>query len=288
MIKQGTAEWLAQRVGRVTGSSAAAILGLSPWQSREDVMRRMVREVHGAPSEMEETAPMKWGTAMEATARADYEMDSGNEAHDAPFVPYENWLGASPDALIGDDGVLEIKAPYGIRNDNPPAFKSLADQPHYGVQCQIEMFVTDRRWLDFYQWTPFGQRLERIERDDDWLSTNIPRLKQFWAELQDAIAEPEEHLAPKRQIIDTPQAHAMIREYDELVEQEERVKERKKDLLAEMTAMAGDKDALFGGRKLTKVEKEGAISYAKAIRELAPDADLEQWRGKASEYWRLS
>ncbi len=88
--------------------------------------------------------------------------------------------------------------------------------------------------------------------------------------------------------IDNLDAHKMVAEWDLLVEQEERVAERKKDLLKEMTAMAGDRDALFAGRKLTRVSREGAISYAKAIKELAPGADLEKWRGAPSGYWKLS
>ena len=51
IIQQRTAEWQQQRTMRITGSRVGAILGLSPWQKPKDVLREMVRQYHGAPSE---------------------------------------------------------------------------------------------------------------------------------------------------------------------------------------------------------------------------------------------
>ena len=63
--------------------------------------------------------------------------------------------------------------------------------------------------------------------------------------------------------------------------------DRKKELLADMVRIAGDKNAVFAGRSLTLVKRAGAVSYAKAIAALLPDADLEKWRGKPSEGWQV-
>jgi len=54
-----------------------------------------------------------------------------------------------------------------------------------------------------------------------------------------------------------------------------------------MVTLAGGKNALLAGRKLTLTERKGSISYAKAIKELCPKADLEKWRGKPSSSWGL-
>ena len=59
-------------------------------------------------------------------------------------------------------------------------------------------------------------------------------------------------------------------------------------MLDELIAIGGGGDALIWGRKLTKVQKEGSVSYAKAIKALCPDADLEPYRGKPSSFWKLS
>lgn len=286
---QRSEAWYEARKGRVTASSVGAILGLSPFQTRDGVLRAMVREALGAPSEFPDPVPppVAWGTAMEATAVEQFKDETYLEVAPAPFVPYDDWLGASPDGYVDDGALLEVKCPYGLRNDPEPIFKSVADQPHYHAQMQVQLYCTERPACWFYQWTPHGSAKAFVVRDNEWLATNIPRLRQFHAEYLDALREPEEHLAPLRRVIDTPEAHKMVAEWDELAEQEERVKERKADLLAEMSVMA-DGDALFAGRKLTLVSREGAVSYAKALKALCPGADLGPYRGKASTYWKLS
>jgi len=285
--EQRSPEWFKQRIGRVTGSRVGAILGLSPWQSRADVMRAMVREYHGAESEFTGNVATQHGTYHEDGATMDFTLETGIKVTPAPFIPYEDWLGASPDGFTSDGGVFECKCPYAKRNDEKPAFKALMEQPWYAAQCDIEAFVAGKEHIWFWQWTPNGGEAERADRNDAWLNENLPKLRQFHAEYLDAIKEPDEYLAHKRVEIDTPETAKMIREWDELAEQIERLTERKKDLLGEMVGIAGNKNALFGSRKLTLTSKAGAISYAKAIKELLPNADLEKWRGKPTEYWGL-
>jgi putative phage-type endonuclease len=288
MIAQGTQAWLDARKGRVTASVAGAILGISPYMTRADVMRMMVREALGASSEFISNPAIVWGNAMEAGAIAEFEMDEDITTTEAPFIPFEDWLGCSPDRLIYEDYGLEQKCPYGIRNDNPPVFKTLEEQPHYNAQIQVCLYVTKRRGWYFNQWTPHGAQWVMVLRDEGWMLDNIPRLRQFWAEFQDELANnAEEHIAPLRITIDTPEAAKMVQEFDQLTEALERAGERRKELLAEMVKMAGEKNAVFGGRKLTLTKKAGAVSYAKAVKELAPNADLTKWTGKPSEYWGL-
>jgi putative phage-type endonuclease len=289
MIEQRTPEWFEARKGRVTASVAGAILGMSPFMSRDGVMRAMVRDVLGAPSEFPDPVPppVAWGNAMEDMAIAEFEFDTGITTTEAPFIPFEDWLGCSPDRLVYDDYGLEQKCPYGIRNDTPPVFKTLEEQPHYNAQIQVCLYVTKRKGWYFNQWTPHGSQWVMVLRDEGWMLDNIPRLRQFHAEFLDALQNPEEHLSPLRQIIDTPAAHQMIAEYDQLSDAIELATERKKEVLAEIAALAKGQDALIAGRKLTKVEREGAVSYAKALKALAPDADLSQWKGKPSSHWRL-
>lgn len=286
MIEQRSPEWFEQRKGRVTGSVCGAVLGLSPYMTRADVMRSMVRAAKGAPNEFTGNVATQWGTAMEAGAIAEFEMMYGESVEVMPFVPYEDWLGASPDGKVSDGKGIEVKCPYGIRNDVPPLFKSLADQPHYAAQCQIEMLCCGWDSLWFYQWTPHDQHRTLVHRDDDWLNKHLPILRQFHAEYLSEVDNPD-HLAPLRVTVDTPTAHQMVAEWDQLVEAEERAKERRADLLKEMVALAGDANATFAGRKLTLTRKAGAVAYAKVVKALCPDADLEPYRGKASEFWGL-
>ena len=290
MIKQGTPEWHEARKNRVTASIAGAILGLSPFMTRADAMRMMVRESLGAPSEFPDPVPppVAWGNAMEAGAIAEFEMDAGLTTTEAPFIPHEEWLGCSPDRLIYEDYGLEQKCPWSIRKDPEPIFKTLAEQPHYAAQVQVCLYVTKRRMWYFNQWTPHGSKCETVLRDEGWMLDNIPRLKQFWAEFQDELVNnPEEHVTDKRITIDTPEAAKMVAEYDQLTEALERAGERRKELLAEMVDLAGDKNAVFGGRKLTLTKKAGSVSYAKALAKYAPGSDLEPFRGKEPSFWGL-
>ncbi len=283
--EQRTAEWHVKRKGRVTGSIAGAILGLAPYMTREQALRSMVRSYHGAPSEFTGNIATEWGTNNETTAIECYEFKTGNKVLAAPFVPHEDWAGASPDGNIGDDGLIEVKCPFGKRNGDE--FNSIADQPHYYAQMQIQLLSTGRKWCDFYQWSPHGDRLERVEVDAEWLDENLPLLRQFYAFYLSELDNPA-HLEPLRRELNTNAVKLLLDEYDQLKEAEQNAAARRKEVLDDLVLHAGSQNALMWGRKLTLVEKAGAISYAKAIKDLAPDADLSKYKGKSSEYWMLS
>lgn len=287
-MKQRSEEWFAARIGRVTGSSAGAILGLSPHTTRADVMRRMVREHYGAEKEFQGNIATDYGQNHEDGATFDFQLETGLTVNEVGFLTYDDWLGASPDGLTSDGGVLEVKVPFSLRKEPDPEFKTLYAQPHYYAQVQLEILCAGVGHAWFYQWAPHGRSLAKVEKDQAWLDENLPRLRQFHAEYLDELKSPDAHLAPKRVEIDTPKAAMMVQEWDELTNAIELAQERKKALLAEMVAESKERDAMFAGRKLTKVNKQGAISYAKAIKAIAPNADLEPYRGKATSYWGLT
>ena len=290
-MEQRSPEWHRARVGRVTASMVGGILGLAPYQTRADVMRRMVRDALGAPPEFTGNIATEYGTRNEAGAKAEYMMLTGNKVEEVGFVPFEDWAGCSPDGLVdvgGDLGGLEIKCPFSLRDD-AKAFKPLPEQMHYYAQIQFSMACTGRAWWHFFQWSPKSYDLApAVTFDPAWQAENMPRLRQFHAEFLHELANnAEQHLAPRRAEIDTPQAAMMVKEYDDLAEAIERAEERKKELLADMVRLSGDKNVVFAGRNLTRIERAGAVSYAKAIAKYAPQADLEPFRGKASTYWQL-
>lgn len=285
MEQQRSDEWFKKRTGRITGSRVGAILGLNPWQTREDVLRAMVRECHRAPSEFEGNIATNYGQSHEEEAILDFTLETGLDVVETGFHTYEDWAGASPDGLIGDDAILEVKCPYGKRNGGE--FETAQEQEHYGSQMQWEMLCTGRAKAYFWQWSPHGHKLEIIDRDDDWLNEHIPVLRQFHAFYLSEL-DNTEHLEPLRKEINTDRARMLIEEYDQLKDAQDLAKERQKEVLDELIAIGGGGNALIWGRKLTKVQKEGSVSYAKAIKALCPDADLETYRGKPSSFWKLS
>ena len=288
-MEQRSEEWYAARKGRVTASMAGAIMGVAPYQTRAQALRRMVRDACGAEPEFTGNIATDYGTYNEAGALIDYRLETGDDVRAVGFIAFEDWAGCSPDGLIGNDGGLEIKCPFGKRKDVDPVFKTLADQPHYYAQVQFSLYVTGRDWWNFYQWAPAkSAQIEVILPDHKWRDENLPKLRQFYAEFLDAMNDPAEYLAPARVEIDGMEASKMLAEYDEMAEAEDRAKDRKREIMEELTRMAGGRDALVCGRKLTQVKREGAVSYAKAIANYAPDADLEPFRGKGSSSWRLT
>lgn len=286
--EQRTEAWFEKRKGRVTGSIVGAILGLSPYMKRSDAMRSMVRAALGAPPEFTGNVATDYGTHNESGAMVEFQMEQGLRCKPAPFIIHEDWLGASPDGYVSDGGLIEIKCPYGLRKEESPEFKTPEDQPHYYAQMQVQMYVTRTKHCWFYQWSVNGTSCHKVDYNPDWINEHLPILKQFHAEFLHELSEnPEEYLGPKRVEIDTPEATKMILEWDEVNESLERLAKRKRDLLAEMVALAGEKNAIIGNRKLTLTQKQGTISYAKAIKKLCPKADLEPFRGEPTSFWGL-
>ena len=179
-MEQRSEEWFNIRKGRVTGSAVGAILGIAPFAKQSDILRRMVRDWHKYPSEFTGNIATRWGVQNEPGALIEYEMVTGNTVEPCAFYQYEHWLGASPDGLVGDRGLVEIKCPFGIRNKNPPIFKTAAMQTHYYAQMQVQLFCTEREWCDFYQWTPNGDSVERVNLDENFLATVLPVLRSFY------------------------------------------------------------------------------------------------------------
>lgn len=289
MEKQKSEAWFQKRRGRLTGSNVGAALGLNPYKSPDDVIRQMVREHHGAEPEFQGNVATQHGSFHEAGAQAEYTMETGRVVKETGFHVHEglDWLGASPDGLVGDDGVVEIKCPFGQRDKNPPQFKTAEQQPHYYAQMQIEMACTGRVWCDFYQWAPHGSKLETVYRDEAWLSENLSLLHDFHKRYLEELDNPD-HLEPKRVEIETLKADRLIQEHEELTEAIEQAQARKKAIMEELVKMAGERNAIICGHKLTRVERQGSVAYAKVVKQHCPDVDLEPFRGKASVSWRLT
>jgi len=285
-MEQRSAEWFAARKGRVTGSMVGAILGLDPNCTRDEAMRRMVRSYQGLPSEFQGNIATQWGVTHEDEAREAFERHEGLSVSPAGFVVHKkyDWLGASPDGYVGSTCLFECKCPFGIRNDPKPIFKAIDDQPHYYAQMQIQMFVTGRTMCHFWQWTPFGKDQGFIPFDKQWIKENFPKIEAFYQAFLLICDDDVEDIRP---IIDTPRALQMVAEYSAIQDAIAQAEERKAKLLESIVEMCGGENSVFGGKKLTKVERAGSVSYAKAIKELAPNADLEPWRGKPSSYWML-
>lgn len=286
-MEQRSPEWFEARKKRVTGSMVGAILGLNPYMTPEDAMRSMVREAHGAEREFSGNVATEYGTFHEAGAVQDFQMATGMKVEPAGFVTHGDWLGASPDGYVGAHGLIEVKCPYGQRDKEAPVFKSAKEQMHYWAQMQIQMFVTGRDHCWFWQWAPHGQVVERVEHDYEWVTQAVHELTGFYQQFLKELSNPA-HLEPKVKELRSNDALAMSDEYDDVSDAIERLTARKKELLEKIVESAGGQNCIINGKRLTYVERPGSVSYAKAVKELCPDADLTKYTGKPSGHWRFS
>lgn len=258
-----------------------AALGVNPWSKPDDAMRRMVRDYYDQPSEFTGNIATEYGTNNEPNATEDYQFETGNTVIEVGFIQHSDWLGASPDGLIGEDGVLEIKCPYGMRDaKNESDFKSIDDQPHYYAQMQIEMLSTGREWCDFYQWSAYASKLERVNFDPFWIEENLPKLKAFYDKY---LVEREPDNAWR--YIDGGQ---LVYNYKLKKAAFDVAKQEFEEAKAALIEAADGKSCTIGDVKVTMVNKKGSISYANAVKDLLPDADLSKYEGKASQSWRIT
>ncbi len=299
-IKQRSPEWFEQRKNRMTGSRIGAILGVNPWQTPDDIIRAMVREHHGAPSEWVENPATTHGTNNEQRAILCFMKRTGLNVEQCGFFPYGDRLGASPDGLVGSSSIIEVKVPFGLRNEKEAQFKTLAEQPHYWHQVQMEMLATGRDEAFFVQYIapkgdPFSPdyvpeqiNIKHVKRDVNWIDKVLPELDAFYKRLLAELDNPA-HLDPLRQVVDTPQAADLLAKIDALRARQKEDTAKEKELLAELVELVGGKDADVHGRKLTLVKRQGSVSAAALIKKYSVSKeDQDELRGKPSESWRLT
>jgi putative phage-type endonuclease len=285
-MKQLSHEWFAARRGRITGSNVGAILGLSPHTTRDDVMRRMCMEWQGMESEFTGNVATEYGQFHEKLAVQDLQDNYDVVVKECGFIPHTElyWLGASPDGLIDDNLIVEIKCPYSLRDDESPVFRSINEQPHYFAQIQIEMFCAGRKSCIFYQWNRYDDKFEYVYFDHGYIDGILPELKQFYDEY---LSMRELPIEPLLKDINTQQSKQLLDEYRQLTDAIDNATDRKKEILSELVILSKGENAQIWYSKLTKVQREGAISYAKVVKDHCPNVNLEPYKGKPSEYWIL-
>lgn len=173
---QGSDEWRAARLGKVTASNIAAVMaeGRSgkPSATRANYIAQLVSErLTGVPYETFSSAAMQHGTETEDQARAVYTMNTGLSVQQVGFIQHPQIAGAggSPDGLIGTAGGLEIKCPNTATH-----IATLRGAPvdgGYMKQMQFNMACTGRDWWDFASFDPrlpdeMQMHIRRIARDE--------------------------------------------------------------------------------------------------------------------------
>lgn len=187
-VEQGTDEWKALRLGKFTASNFSDLFMGKKTQGYQEAINKVVFErITGqTPQEFSN----KWtdrGSELEPLALAAYSERTFNLVERVAFAELNEWVGCSPDGLIGNVGMVQAKCPkyttlmeYLISDSVPK---------DYLIQMQGEMYVTGREWSDFWVWHPqFKPMLKRVERSETVI-------KSIQDELEIAIAEAERRIA---------------------------------------------------------------------------------------------
>lgn len=261
-MKQRSKEWFEARKGRVNVSLVGAILGLSPYMTSGDAMRVMVREALGAEREFKGNAATEWGATNEPGALVDYRLETMNEVVELGPFEYDGWL--STKTLRGlDDGetLVRIYCPYAKRKEDGPPFQTAMEKYHIYAAMQFEMLASRRGQCHFFQWSPYGTKLETVPINIPWLDEKVPRVMAFQ---QKVIGEARDfsdfHLAAPPKTIDTPAAHKMLGEWDDTSEQLRLLLERRRELKDQITGLGAGGNIEIGSRKIYKGKRDWVIT----------------------------
>lgn len=194
-VEQNTPEWLALRLGRVCSSEFHKVMTPKKRQlssSAPAYMYRLLAEwISGEAVENEQTEFMQRGHDLEDQAVRGYEGLTNTETQRGGFwTTDDGMIGTSPDRLIGDDGILEIKAP--LLHTQVAYCLGAGVDDDYRVQLQGQMLVTGRKYVDVFSYHP---RLIvpaiRVPRDEEYIGELRAILESFVGVMLDARAKLE-------------------------------------------------------------------------------------------------
>lgn len=192
-VEQGSPEWKELRLGHVTASNVADVMAKGKSgeaETRKKYKLRLIAErMSGMSQDSFSNAAMEWGVEQEAYARMAYEVAKDVLVDKTGFWhhPEIAFVGVSPDGLVNDDGLVEIKCPKTethidyMLDDKVPA--------KYYKQIQCQLWVTGRQWCDFISFDPRMPALKqlfviRCPRDDDFIATMEAEVRTFLTEIE--------------------------------------------------------------------------------------------------------
>ena len=196
-MQQGSEEWRMARVGRVTASRVHDIVAVTRsggyTAGRKNYLSALVWErLTGKPKATYQSAAMAYGTECEPEARFAYALKQGVEIEEVGFIthPTIDMAGASPDGLVGVEGLCEIKCPQDSAHLD--RWLGAKIDPSYMDQMMFQMACTGRQWCDFVSFDnrlpePMQMSIYRVKRDDKAIAKLEEEVVQFLADLDGTV-----------------------------------------------------------------------------------------------------
>lgn len=184
--EQNSPEWFRARLGLVTASVFSDVLAKGEGKMRKSLMNKLAAEIlTGEPLESYTNPYLERGHAQEDDARRDYAFMMDAEPTRVGFIRNGD-KGCSPDSLLGDSGILEIKTQRAdllietLRKDTFPSA--------HVAQCQGALWVAEREWIDIVCYAP-GMPLftKKAKRDDGYIANLAGEVERFNSELAETV-----------------------------------------------------------------------------------------------------
>lgn len=201
-VKQGSTQWLQQRVGKVTGSRIKDVMaylksGKGEMATRANYRVELIAEIlTGTAQQHFVSDAMRWGVEQEQYARAAYEVRRDAVVDQVGFVGYPtiDRAGGSPDGLISNDGGVEIKCPETTTHVKWMLSREVPEE--HQLQMMFYMACTGRQWWDFVSFDPrlpekFQLFIVRLQRDEVRIAEVETEVLKFLQEIDSTIAEME-------------------------------------------------------------------------------------------------
>jgi len=206
MIIQGSEEWFAERRGKATASRIADIVAKTKSgysASRANYMAQIISErLTGVTSESYSNAAMQWGIDTEPEARDAYSFHRDVDVAEVGFVVHPSipMSGASPDGMVGEDGMVEIKCPNTATHIDTLLSQKVPGK--YNIQMQWQMACCGSSWCDYVSYDPrlpeyMRLFVVRIDRDDEHIDMLQTEVKTFLDEVDNKIADLTRLYLPK-------------------------------------------------------------------------------------------
>lgn len=213
-MDQRSEAWFDARAGRITASRMSDIMAFTvgegvwksgprkgqakvsvPLKARTDYIHQLAAELlTGKPRKQVKAWALQWGQDVEPAAQAAYEAETGVIVTRCGFIahPLYDFIGASPDFLVGDDGGGEIKCPESSEVHLATLANGLPDE--HIEQIQGGLWSSERQWWDFVSFHPdFPSHLrlyiQRVQRDDSYIARLEPACLSAWAEVQAIVTK---------------------------------------------------------------------------------------------------
>lgn len=185
--EQGTQEWFEARAGIPTASMFSAMMAGGQGKTRRSYMLKLAGEkMTGEIAESFSNAHTERGHKMEPEARELYCLQTGYDVSDVGFIRAAYDAGASPDSLVNDDGLLEIKSK--LPHLQLEVLLSGKVPASHVKQIQGQILIAEREWCDFVSyWPGLPLFVKRVYRDDEMCSTIRSEIDRFNNDLNETI-----------------------------------------------------------------------------------------------------